>query len=195
MICLEEPPSKGSVPTTSPYSMTPSDHISICGPIFLRRRVKSSGAIYFKEPAPILETSKCVAIPAIPKSTIFIFLVDLSASRMFSNFRSRCINFWWWQYCIASVICKKNTLASYSPTRPTSIHFLLEYTLHILQQLTTLQVLHHVHNLHIRQSETIVYLDDVTMHQGLQHLSLPENHINILTYIYIYRYWPPHYQY
>lgn len=167
--------------------MTPSDHISICGPIFLRRRVKSSGAIYFKEPTPILETSKLVAIPAIPKSTILIFLVLLSASRMFSNFKSRCINFWWWQYCMASVICKKNTLASASTTRPTSIVFYnISNTLQVLQQFTPLQVLHHVHNLHIRQRETIINLHDVTMHQWLQHLSLPENHINILHHIFIY---------
>ena len=50
--------------------------------------VNSSGAIYFKDPASIFETSRLVAIPAIPKSTIFNFSPDLSANKIFSNLRS-----------------------------------------------------------------------------------------------------------
>jgi len=111
-------PLKGIKLNSIAYSMMPMVHTSSegCDRELSLRII--SGAAYLRVNASFLsEIPPFANIPAMPKSTILIFLRARVEKRTFSSFKSLCIIFLLWHSWIAEIICNTISRAcnSFSP--------------------------------------------------------------------------------
>lgn len=94
--------------------MQPSAHISIVGAALVSMPFNTSGAMNLSVPASVFSVILGVALPAIPKSTIFILVRAFDSKRTFSSFKSLCIIPYEWQTWIPSTSYLKMALHSIS---------------------------------------------------------------------------------